>query len=245
MGIFDIFRSVPKVPITSGLSVDIHSHFLPGLDDGVSSFEEAIQTLRYFIDRGYRKVVTSPHIMSDYYRNTPDTINLKLEELRLKIREHQLQIEIESAAEYYLDEGFVEKIKKGEKLMTFGENYLLFETSYLNKPNQLNTVIFDILSAGYKPILVHPERYQYIEKFEDFEEIKNRGVLFQVNINSFTGHYSGMSRKFAEQLVDKQMVNFLGSDCHGPRHLKIMDEAFSTKYYKKALDLPLLNYSLK
>lgn len=244
MGLLDIFRPRPKETILSGLDVDLHSHFLPGIDDGVASFEEAIKTLTFFINRGYKKVITSPHIMSDYYKNTPEIIYNKLEELKLKVKENNLNIQVEAAAEYYLDEGFVEKLKKGEKLLTFGSNYLLFETSYLNKPNQLNSVIFDILSAGYKPILVHPERYQYIQKFEEFEEIKARGVYFQVNIASFTGYYSGTSKKFAELLVDNNMVNFLGSDCHGERHLGVLREAYNTKYYKKALELPLLNNSL-
>ncbi|MBY0424920.1 MAG: capsular biosynthesis protein [Cytophagales bacterium] len=222
----------------------MHSHFLPGLDDGVASFEEAVETIRFFAAAGYKKVITSPHIMSDYYRNSPETILPKLEELRNHLAVAGLDIIVDSAAEYYLDEGFIEKLKNGQKLMTFGANYLLFETSYINKPNQLNSVIFDMLSAGYKPVMVHPERYQYVERFEEFQEMKGRGLLFQININSLTGHYSGNSKKFAELLIDNQMVNFLGSDCHGPRHLQLMEAAFQTKYYKKALELPLINYSL-
>lgn len=131
MGLLDIFRPRPKETILSGLDVDLHSHFLPGIDDGVASFEEAIKTLTFFINRGYKKVITSPHIMSDYYKNTPEIIYNKLEELKLKVKENNLNIQVEAAAEYYLDEGFVEKLKKGEKLLTFGSNYLLFETSYL------------------------------------------------------------------------------------------------------------------
>lgn len=244
MGLFDVFKSKPKTKPTSGISVDIHSHFLPGIDDGVKNWDEAVETLTQFSSFGYKKVVTSPHIMSDFYRNEPATIQSLTNELNVILKEKAIPITVECAAEYYLDEGFLEKIKNKVPLLTFGDNYLLFETSYINKPSQLNNTIFDLLSAGYKPVLVHPERYQYFNSFEEILEVKNRGVFLQVNINSFTGYYSGQSKKWAEMLVDNAMVSFLGSDSHGLRHIPIMEQAFTTKYYQKALSLPLLNYSL-
>lgn len=224
---------------------DMHSHLLPGLDDGVDNFEESIELIREFASLGYKKLITTPHVMGDFFRNTPESIHAKLEELKGLVAEANIDISLEAAAEYYLDESFMEKLRNGKKLLTFGNKYLLFETSYINESSFLKEAVFLIRSLGYKPVLAHPERYIYLySDFEKFLEISEMGVLFQLNINSLSGYYSPIAKRFAEKLIDAGMVSFIGSDCHGTRHLEALRKSREKKYYRKLGSLPLLNNSL-
>ncbi|MCB0493997.1 MAG: capsular biosynthesis protein [Cyclobacteriaceae bacterium] len=241
---FSFFKQKNQVRLAP-LETDIHSHLLPHLDDGVKSMEESGQLIRQFIDLGYKKIITTPHVMNDFYRNEPNDILEKLELLRQHLKSENINIPIEAAAEYYLDESLIERINKGEKLLTFGSNYLLFETNFLTEPFQLKEFIFSVTTLGYKPVLAHPERYQYlVNTFEKVEDLKNRGVLFQINIPSIIGAYSKPIQKLTIQLIEKGWVDFLGSDCHNQIHMNILKEAFRNKYLKRALELPLLNRSL-
>jgi tyrosine-protein phosphatase YwqE len=235
--VFSFFKQKSQVRLAP-LETDIHSHLLPHLDDGVKSLEESGQLIRQFIDLGYKKIITTPHVMNDFYRNEPNDISEKLALLRQYLKD-------EAAAEYYLDESLIERINKGEKLLTFGSNYLLFETNFLTEPFQLKEFIFSVTTLGYKPVLAHPERYQYlVNTFEKVEDLKNRGVLFQINIPSIIGAYSKPIQNLAIQLIEKGWVDFLGSDCHNQIQMNILKEAFRNKNLKRALELPLLNRSL-
>ncbi len=242
---FSVFKSTPKkssLPIT----IDIHSHLLPGLDDGVKTFEESWQIIRRFEDLGYRKLITTPHIMNDYYRNTPTGIQNKKEELIDFLKQRNSRIQLEAAAEYYLDEALLQSTDNNETLLTFGApRYLLFETNFLTEPFQLKDFIFKATTQGYKPVLAHPERYEYLHKnFAKLEDLRNRGVLFQLNILSLIGFYSGPIQKMAEGIIEKGWVDFIGSDCHNEQYSILIEKAQRTKYFKKALNLPLLNNSL-
>ncbi len=227
----------------SPLQGDIHSHLLPGLDDGVTDFNEAIQVVEQLRDLGYQKLVTTPHIMSDTYRNEPGIIFDKLNELNQKLVEKNISVTIQAAAEYYLDSWLIRQVEESKPLMTFGDQYLLFEMNYMTEPYQLNDFIFKISMQGYKPVLAHPERYQFMT-LEKAEDLHYRGVLMQLNILSFIDFYSKPVRQIANQLVDQGWVNFLGSDCHHLRHAALLSNAFKNRHFKKALDLPLLNNQL-
>lgn len=241
---FSFFKKNKQVN-SNPLETDIHSHLLPALDDGVKTLEESAQLIQQFIDLGYKKIITTPHVMSDFYRNEPDAIIGKLEQLNQFLKTEKMNIQVEAAAEYYLDESLIERVNKGEKLMTFGNKYLLFETNFLTEPFQLKEFIFSITTLGYKPVLAHPERYQYlVTSFEKVEDLKNRGVLFQINIPSIIGVYSKPIQKLAIQLIEKGWVDLLGSDCHNQIQMNVLKDTFKNKYFKKALELPLLNRSL-
>ena len=239
------FKSGTK-KISPLISTDIHSHLLPGIDDGVKTFDEAWQIIQRFEAQGYLKLITTPHIMNDFYRNTPISIQTKKDQLADFLKEKKSFIQIEAAAEYYLDESLLQSIDNNENLMTFGQQrYLLFETNFLTEPYQLKDFIFKITTQRYKPVLAHPERYEYLnKKFDKLEDLRNRGVLFQLNILSLIGFYSVPIQRMAERLIDKGWVDFLGSDCHNDYYSALIEKAQRTKYFKKALDLPLLNNSL-
>jgi tyrosine-protein phosphatase YwqE len=230
--------SAPDPAIAADLSVigvDMHSHFIPGIDDGAKTMEDSLTLLRGMQELGYRKVITTPHVMSDFFRNTPEIILGGLEKVRAAATAGGIDLEVHAAAEYYDDFELDKKIDN-EKLLTFGENYLLFEVSYLNEPNNVNNLIFKLRTSGYKPVLAHPERYPFwYKRLDVFESLKEKGVLLQLNINSLTGHYSPDAQKVAEYLIDKNMVDFLGSDCHHAGHLQLMQKAVRTKALHKLL----------
>ncbi len=183
--------------------------------------------------------------MSDYYRNEPQQIVDSLTHLKQYLEAKQIAIHIEVAAEYYLDEALMEKVNLHEKLLTFGNNYLLFETNFLTEPFQLKEFIFAVTTQGYRPVMAHPERYQYLlNNFSSVEDLRNRGVLFQVNILSILGAYSKPIQKLAIQLIEKGWVEFLGSDCHNQVQMNMIKGAAKSRYFNRALELPLLNRSL-
>lgn len=225
----------------SPLTVDMHSHLLPGIDDGVQTFEQSIEIIRRFEKLGYKKLVITPHIMSDFYRNTPAIILRKLDQLNDIIRQLSIDISLEAAAEYYLDEFFVRKLEVKEQLLTFGNQYLLFETSFINYSPYMERAIFLMLSNGYKPVLAHPERYDYLHRqFHKLEEWHSKGVLMQVNSGSLVGYYGPEAKALAEQLIDRQMVSFIGSDCHRDKHFDTHLKSQETESYVKALSMNVI-----
>ncbi len=227
------------------LQADMHSHLLPGLDDGSDSIEESMEMITEFANRGYKRLYTTPHIIHDYYPNSAGTILPALAEVRKAIRAARLDITIDAAAEYFLDENFMEKIEQNQPLLTFSDKYVLFETPFLNEPVYLRDVIFKLHSNGYKPVLAHPERYQYLfGNWKKVEELFDTGVLFQVNNLSFVGHYNKGAQVLAEGLVQREMIHFIGTDCHKPRHLESMKLLVKSKAYRRALEFPLLNHQI-
>jgi protein-tyrosine phosphatase len=218
----------------------MHSHLLAGLDDGVKTHEEAVEVIENFYQLGYRKLITTPHIMSDYYRNEPEQILGKLAELNNILQEKQIGVTVEAAAEYFLDENLMTKVKEQQKLLTFGGNYLLFETNFFSEPYQLNEFIFNTITMGYKPILAHPERYQYMT-MKKAEDLRDRGVLLQLNIPSIVGYYGKPVERMAVKLIEAGWIDLVGSDCHNMLHIKAVEEGFKNKNFKKALDLRLIN----
>ncbi|MCW5909840.1 MAG: capsular biosynthesis protein [Cyclobacteriaceae bacterium] len=221
----------------------MHSHLLAALDDGVKTHEEAIEIVRQFQQLGFTRLITTPHIMSDTYRNTPQGIRSKLEELKAALAAAGITLQLEAAAEYYLDETVIRLLDAGKPMLTFSGNFFLFETNFYAEPFQLNDFIFKSLTKGYKPILAHPERYAYMT-VEKAEELYHRGVILQINSLSLIGFYGKPAQKLAQKLVEQKLIHLLGSDCHNLLQARLQAEVMQDKFYRKALDLPLLNYKL-
>jgi tyrosine-protein phosphatase YwqE len=214
------------------LKVDIHSHLIPGIDDGSQSMEESLNLLKGLEALGYEKVITTPHIMADAYRNTPHIIHKGLRTLRQAAAREGISLKIEAAAEYYLDDGFEALVQKGE-MMLIKEEYLLFETSYYAKPMQLEDMIFAITASGYKPIMAHPERYRYVkDPLKEYSRFKELGVFLQVNLNSFGGHYGKDAKYKADFLSQEGMIDFLGSDVHHKKQLETLAGVFASDAYE-------------
>jgi len=214
----------------------MHSHIIPGIDDGAKNVNDSILMARRFVDLGFKKVIATPHIMADYYRNTPDTINKGLDILRAALIEQEINLEVEAAAEYYLDEVFIKKLDKKE-MLTFGNNFLLFELSYMNVPPNLLDVLFKIQDCGYQPVLAHPERYPFYHgSIENYLQIKEYGCMLQLNTISLLGYYGSGCKKAAEEIVDKHAVDFLGSDMHHLRHADALKQSLHTNRVQSILN---------
>jgi tyrosine-protein phosphatase YwqE len=215
--------------VYSRVHTDIHSHLIPGIDDGSSSIEQSLEMIKGLHSLGYRKLITTPHVMSDAFRNTPEIILGGLEKLREAVKAEGIEIELEAAAEYYLDDTFSQKLDAGN-LLTFGadEKYLLVETSYVAQPMGLNDLIFQMLTKGYQPVLAHPERYQYFwdgDALYNIQQLRDRGLKLQVNISSFVGRNSKMAAQIVRSLCNEGLVDFIGSDLHRPQQLETLRKA--------------------
>ncbi|KEO72122.1 tyrosine-protein phosphatase [Anditalea andensis] len=229
----------------SWMGVDMHSHLITGIDDGVSSMSDAVEMVVRLKDFGLKKIITTPHIMSEYYKNTPEIILNGLDRLKSNLEEQHIDIELEAAAEYYLDEIFMEKVTAAEKLLTISGQYVLVETGFLNKPQMLLESLFSLELNGYTPIFAHPERYLYLHNDDTLlRQLLERNILFQCNLLSFTGYYGKTVKKFAEKLVDAQQVMLVGTDAHNHKYLNALEGLSTEKYFQKLQKLPLLNSTL-
>lgn len=212
MGIWPFAKKVSTLK-DSGMFqgfTDWHSHILPGVDDGIPTMEKSLEVLDYYEKQGVRKIWLTPHIMEDY-PNEIEELKSRFEELK---SEYQGNIELRLASENMLDSLFEERLEKRE-LLPIGEegNHLLVETSYFNPPMNFDELLYDVMSAGYYPILAHPERYRYMKE-ADYKSLKEKGVIFQTNFLSLVGMYGETARGKAEWLLKNGMVELTGSDVH-------------------------------
>jgi tyrosine-protein phosphatase YwqE len=230
----------------SFLEVDMHSHLLPNLDDGLISMDDTIAFAKQLQDLGYKKLICTPHILPGVHDNSPELILPKLLEVKDAFTQNNIDIKIEAAAEYMVGPEFQESIEKGEQLLTFGDKHILIEMSYAFPSQNMAQVIFDLKIKGYKPILAHPERYNYyLGNYEIYEEFIGRGCLLQINLLSLTGFYGKPVQKAAEYLVKNNMISFIGTDMHHAGHLEMTKIlATSTKFHRLAENLDLKNKSL-
>jgi len=205
----------------SFIGTDMHSHLLPGLDDGLQNIEDTVAFIEQLQALGYKKLICTPHIIPDVHPNSPETILPKLDYVRSVLKEKNIDIEIEAAAEYMVDFEFERKMQDKVPFLTMGEKYILIEMSYASPYSNIEKVIFDLNISGYKPILAHPERYEYYHfNYDYYSTLRNRGCYFQLNLLSLSGYYGKPTRKIAERLLKDNAVEFVGTDMHHLNHLE-------------------------
>ena len=216
---FGLFKkNKPAAADFAFLGTDMHSHMVPGVDDGADSVETSLELLRGFVDLGYRKIITTPHTRPDYFPNTPADLRAGFERLRPALA--ALPLEVEMASEYFVDYEFLEQ-QDINNLLTFSGKHLLIELSTIAAPPNIFDTIFQLKIQGYQLILAHPERYGYYARdFEKFEKLKDFGCQFQVNLLSLTGTYGKPTKDLALQFFKNNMVDFLGTDMHNAKHLQ-------------------------
>ncbi len=204
---------------------DIHSHLLPGIDDGARTLEDSLNLIKEFKSFGVTNLITTPHIMGQVWPNTPEIINQKLYVLKQALIESGLsEVNISVAAEYLIDENFANLLKK-RTLLTLKDNLVLVELSYFNPPANLFDILFDMQVVGYKPVLAHPERYAfYHDDIEKFDALKKAGCLFQLNLLSLTKHYGKKVQAMAHYLLKTGYYDFSGTDVHHKHHLKLLEK---------------------
>jgi protein-tyrosine phosphatase len=232
-------RKAPEFNYSS-IVTDMHSHVLPGIDDGAQTPEESIVLIKKMMDLGIQKIIATPHIMVDYYKNDAESINNALAILKAELVAQNIDIDISAAAEHYFDESFEKRVEE-RRVMTIGDNYVLFEFSFITPPPNAIKVITKMRDMGYKPILAHPERYPYLN-LEQLRSIRSYGCNLQLNTIALTGYYGRTSKKMAEDMVDNDLVDFISSDMHHPRHAKALEDALTFPHLETLLfDYPLKN----
>lgn len=229
-----------KKPAADGalgqLRCDMHSHLIPGIDDGSPDMDTSIRLIRGLMGLGYRKLITTPHVNADIFPNTPAIIRSGEAAVIAELRRQQLDIEFHAAAEYLMDERFSKLLADGEPLLTLRGNLVLVELSFAVPAINLKELLFELQLKGYLPVLAHPERYLYFGANKKwYEQLRDAGCLFQLNLLSFAGHYGQESRKLAEWLAKRRFVDLLGTDLHHERHLELL--RVSSRVHKAAAEL--------
>ena len=193
--------------------------------------------LEAWVALGFRKVITTPHVISALYPNTAERILGQMYALREKIGDWGLGIELEASAEYHLDYEFMGRVER-EEVIPFGDrNYLLLELPFQQPSYSIEQILYDVQLAGYEPIIAHPERHNYLSaQFSKYEKLKDRGTMMQLNLNSLNGLYGVPARKAAEKLIDAGMIDLVGSDAHHVAHLVDLRKLLRNKYFLRVLE---------
>ena len=221
--ITEAYNGQPLVDDFSFLGADMHSHFIPGIDDGAQTVEDSIALLQRMQELGYRKIVTTPHIKVDHYPNTPASIMGGLELVKQAMPMYGINMHVHAAAEYFIDDYFLGLIDT-QPLLTVRENEVLVEISFMFEPFNLGEILFKLRNSGYQPIMAHPERYMYYHHdLDKYRELKDRGCYLQLNLNCLTGYYGKPVKQVAEKLLEKGMYDYCGSDMHHIKHADVLN----------------------
>jgi len=236
---FSIFKKkYPAIPVDlSYLKTDMHSHLLPGIDDGATDTAHSTLLKKGLEALGYQQFITTPHIMWDMYKNTPETIGGALEQLK----QEPGQQNIRAAAEYFMDEHFDSMLETDQPLLTLSGKKLLVEFSFVSPPLNLKEQLFNLQIKGFQPVIAHPERYVFYAGDKTmYDGLRNLGCLFQINLLSLTGYYGKLVQELAHYLITRKYIDFLGTDLHHERHL----ESLRTSRSLMPVLLPLFDSGL-
>ncbi len=224
------FKSKPILKdLIPDYHIDIHSHLLPGIDDGAKNFGDTLRLTQALQEIGISEFITTPHIIQHVWDNTHEQILEKKATTVLELEKNNITVPFNAAAEYLMDDQFVQ-LFQSHNLLTLKDNYVLVEMSYINPPIQLYSILFDLQVAGYIPVLAHPERYLfYHNNFNEYLKLKRAGCLFQLNLLSVVGYYGAAITKIAEQLLQKGMYTYVGSDVHHDNHVAAFKHKINLK----------------
>lgn len=239
---FSFFKKKPAdADGLAGLVCDVHSHLIPGIDDGVKTLDDSIRLIRGLMELGYRKIITTPHINADIFPNTPEIIREGQALVSAELARQGLEVEFSAAAEYLMDDHFYHLLSDGEQLLTLRDNLVLVELSFAVPAINLKELLFGLQVKGYQPVLAHPERYLYFGANKGwYDQIREAGCLYQLNLLSFRGHYGPESQQLAEWLIKKKYVDLVGTDMHHERHLGLLRSQRIFKTVGQLLDAGLL-----
>lgn len=220
----------------SALVTDMHSHLLPGIDDGSPDDATSLLLIKGLQQLGFRQFITTPHIMWDVHRNNASSIGGAHSQLQAALQQEQLAVPVRAAAEYFLDDHFDQLLEQDVPLLTIKDKMVLVEFSFVTMPMNVKEKLFELQIKGYQPILAHPERYSYLlPQKQWYDELKEAGCHFQLNLLSLTGYYGKVAQDLSLYLAKKKYVEFLGTDLHHERHLAALQSSSSLMDHVKML----------
>lgn len=239
-------KEIPLNEVFDGDFIDIHSHLLPGIDDGAKDMENSIELITKMDSYGISNFVTTPHVLGDVYPNSSEVIKEKMDLVKQELEHRGLNhINFRAAAEYMMDEKFMIRLENND-ILTIKDNFVLVEMSYFNAPFNLFDILFEIQLKSYKPILAHPERYNfYHQDFQMYHKLKKAGCLFQLNLLSLTEQYGKGVQKITQKLLTEGLYDFVGSDTHHMNHLRLLQKIGDKKIVKQIEGLIKNNSKLK
>ena len=224
------------------IQTDIHSHILPGIDDGSPNIETSIELVKGLMELGLKQSIATPHIIGDMYRNNSETINAALHKLRIALAQNNIDYKVNAAAEYMLDFYFLELLEKKVPLLTIKDNIVLTEFSYAERPQKVEQILFSIITEGYQPILAHPERYAYFHNdLKMYHHLVDIGFQLQVNLLSLTGYYGVGVAKAANYILKNNLASYTGTDLHHTRHMAAMHSPKNKGIFADAFNRKLVN----
>ncbi len=236
---FSFFKKKKEI-LPLPYSTDIHSHLVPGVDDGAKNTDTALFLIGKMKEWGIKHIVTTPHRTDEVFENDPESISPYYNKVKNNVAIQYPDMTFTHSFEYRLDEGFM-RLRDEEKLVPFGDNYLLVENSFIQPLWNLDELLYSLRLKGYKPILAHPERYTYyLNNKKAYEELHESGCLFQVNLLSLAGTYGKEVQNLTLWFLEKGYLDFLSTDLHHRQHAALIDEFLKSSAYKKLL--PRLQY---
>jgi len=195
--------------------IDIHSHILPGLDDGAKDLETSICMLKKAVNSNTSAIVATPHYYTNYFETNHENVIKEVEKLKNEIKNHKIEIEIYSGQEVFIDNHTVELFKRGIIKGLCDTNYMLVELPMENYSDKLKDIIYELRLLGVRPIIAHPERYGYImDNICIINNFIEEGCLFQINTGSIIGIFGRTVEKTARKLIENGLCNFIASDAH-------------------------------
>ena len=219
------------------LKTDMHSHLLPGIDDGSPDLATSVEMINGLVNLGFKKLITTPHVMQDMYPNKRDDILRRYEILKKHLETERIDVELGVAAEYFLDDNLKKLLADKEPLLTFGDNLVLVEFSMASEQYNFKELLFELQMQSYQPVIAHPERYIYQEKNKDFfEELKSAGYLFQLNIMSLAGVYGKTVNELARYFIKHEYYDIAGTDLHNTHHFSQLQNSSIAHGLKEMLD---------
>jgi len=216
--------SVRSISQLDFLEVDMHNHLLPGIDDGSTSVQQSLGYIKELSSLGFKKFICTPHIMEGVHPNTKFSIGQAHHALSEGLKNSGSDVEIFAAAEHMIDDGLHALVESNDLCLMPG-GYVLIEMSYLSESKALFQTILNIQKLGYKPILAHPERYNYYHSnFNIYKQIKDAGCFLQLNLLSLSRYYGVDVKAIAMTLVKSGMYDFVGTDLHHDKHLRSLKD---------------------
>lgn len=198
--------------------IDLHSHILPGVDDGAEDMKMALEMAQLYVENGYDQIIATPHWI-EYGGTTKRSENIEvLASFIRKLEEAGIELKVRLGNEFFITPNLVQYVINQEGATLNNSDYVLVELPMRDYPQYTENVIFDLQLKGYKPIIAHPERYEYFrETPEVLAKLIERGIYTQMNLPSLTGQYGKEVQKSAKVFLEHQMVHFLGTDSHSNR----------------------------
>ncbi|MBS1917759.1 MAG: hypothetical protein JST87_15920 [Bacteroidetes bacterium] len=219
---FSIFKKKENTQSDfSALYCDMHSHLIPGIDDGSPDLNTSIELIKGMMELGYKKIITTPHIMWDMYKNTNEIIEIGWEIVKKELEYKKIPVDFYAAAEYYMDDHFVDLLNGKSPLLTLKDNLVLVEFSFVKQSIDFKEILFQLQIKGYQPVIAHPERYLYFGANKNwYDDMRDAGFLFQLNLLSLSGYYGKGPVELAQYLIKKKYIDLLGTDLHNVRNLQ-------------------------